>query len=344
MTQRGFLKQCLFWSAVAALVIFPADAREKKAKDSGSGNLAVIDFRVHPISTGGVPPRVVAQILVENQSPVPRTGPYAVEIRRKGEKQALGVCENDEGIPGGQVVLCELWLDDMPVRQNDAFEAYLNRNVGDFNRWDGDPADDVKSYDIRTTAEGGQVLRIANFEVLPRTVQGPSEVQFRFQVEGAHLIWLVSGDNPPRLLAGHPADGLLNGKGRERVTLSGPVTLVARNSFGAFVYQAIPVLNLFQPLPHPLAEKPKAEEGEPGQLRVLDPGVYDVDQDQSILENIRSFLAKKNWIAALEGLREEATRPRAASAINPMAQPGARPPEEPAPEAAPEADSTNPKK
>ncbi len=288
------------------------------------GDLAIIDLRVHEIRTAGAEPRIVAQALIENQKPINRTGPFEVQIRRTDSRQNFGSCRG-EALPQGQVALCEVWLMNQSLRQGDVFEAVLNRSVGDFNSWDTDQADDRRSTEVRTIGEGNQVLRLATFDVVPQQIQGVADVQFRFQVEGAHLVWLLTEDNPPRLLAGHPSDGPLQGRGKERITNSGPLTIVARNSFGSYVYQTIPVINTYQQAAPKWAQVPAQSVDGSATMKVLDPGVYDVDEDQVILEHLRSYLAAKDWNAALERLRQlpgpPNDGPQPASVLNPKARP-----------------------
>ncbi len=303
--------------------------RKEKTPPAGGGvgaDLAVIDLRVHEVKTSGTEPRLVIQALIENQKPVGRTGTYELQVRLKGNRRVLGACRG-EALPQGQIALCELWLDNEPVRQGDVVEAVLNRGVADFDRWDTDPSNDTRTSEVRTIAEGGQVLRLVTFDLVPQTIQGTSDVQFRFQVEGGHLVWLLAEDRPPRLLAGHPSDGLLQGKGRERLTTSGPVVLVARNSFGSFVYQTIPVVNAYQEVAPAWTRVPPQEVDGAATMKVLDPGVYDVDEDAAILAGLRAYLSSKDWLAAVDRIREQQRRgggkPQPASVLNPKARPQA---------------------
>ncbi len=296
--------------------------KDKAPVDGLGGDLAVIDLRVHEIR-GGAEPRVVVQALVENQKPINRTGPYELVIRRKDSKAPLGSCRG-EVLPQGQVALCELWLMNSAVRQGEVYEASLNRSVGDFAAWDSDPSDDRRTYEVRTVTEGGQVLRLAGFDVMPQTIQGVAEVQFRFQVEGAHLVWLLAEDRPPRLLGGHPSDGLLQGKGKERISTSGPLTLVARNSYGSYVYQTIPIINSYQQVAPDWLRVPPQEVDGSATMKVLDPGVYDIDEDQVILDHLKEYLAAKDWQIAIQHLRTvtpDNDRPQPASVLNPKARP-----------------------
>lgn len=290
----------------------------KAAQNTVGADLAVIDLRVHEVRTGGTEPRLVLQALVENQKPVNRTEPFEVIIRRQDAKHALGTCRG-EALPQGQVALCELWLAGEPVKQGDVFEAVLNRSIGNFAKWDTDPSDDRRTYEIRTIAERGQALRLVRFDLDPLTIQGSSEVQFRFQVEGAHLVWLLAGDEPPRLLAGHPADGLLQGKGKQRLSKSGPVTLVARNSFGSYIYQTVPVRNVYDQDTTLWSKVTPQQADDVPVMKVLDPGVYDVDEDVVILENLRQYLASKDWALAVRE-RDERARPRETNVLNPKAR------------------------
>jgi hypothetical protein len=332
LTSKGSRNALLVLAVIALAIPSVSHAglfgsRKDKPADKGGmgGDLAIIDLRVHEVRTGGSEPRLVAQALVENQKPINRIGPYELQVRRKDSRETLGTCRG-EALPQGQVALCELWLMNESVKHGDVFEAALNRSVGDFNSWDADPTDDRRTYEVRTIGEGNQVLRLAEFQVVPQTIQGVSEVQFRFQVDGAHLVWLLAEDRPPRLLAGHPADGPLQGKGKERLSTSGPLILVARNSFGSFVYQTIPVINTYQQAAYNWSRVPPQAVDGSQTMKVLDPGVYDVDEDQVILEHLRAYLASKDWNAAVERLRNtmDSDRPQPASVLNPKARPKPR--------------------
>lgn len=320
------------WAVIAILVLGATTAgfagglfgrgKKDKAEDTSGADLAVAELRVHEVRTSGAEPRVVIQAVIENQKPVGRTGPYELQVRQKGSRKVLGACRG-EALPQGQSALCELWLKDVPIKQGDTFEAMLNRGVADFGSWDQDESNDRRTAEIRTISEGGEMLRLVSFEIVPTTIRGTSDVQFRFQIEGAHLVWLLAEDRPPRLLAGHPADGLLQGKGRERISASGPVTLVARNSFGSFVYKTIPVINAYQePAPEWTRVLPQEVDGV-ATMKVLDPGVYDIDADAEILQGLRTYLATKEWLAPLDRLREHQAPsdvPQPASVLNPRAR------------------------
>lgn len=316
-------RHAVLCACAALLLAAPAAASGSKQKTDSptrtQGNLSIIDLRVHEIATGAGEPRLAIQVLVENQSPESRTAPYQVDVRTKDSKQKLGSCRG-ETLPQGQVGLCELWLTE-GTRQGQVFEATLDRSTADFGTWDADPNDDRRAHEVRTIAEGNQVLRLVSFELVPNTIQGSSPVNFRFQVEGAHLVWLLAEDKPPRLLAGHPSDGLLNGKGKENLSTSGPVTLVARNSFGAFVYQTIPVVNTYEPTMPAWARVPAEQVDGYQTMKVLDPGVYDVDEDLVILDRLRAYLGSKDWAAAVEQMRaakeRENEKPAPASVLNP---------------------------
>ncbi len=297
------------------------------------GNLSVVDLRVHQIAAAGAAPRLAIQALVENDSPLDRTGPYEIEIRRQNAPHALGVCRG-EALPRGRVALCELWLVNEAALHGDVFEAALNRKIDDFGEWDVKPEDDQRKVLIRAIAEGGDVLALDSFEVAPRIFRGPTEILFRVRVAGAHLAWLLVGDRPVRLVAGDPADSLLSGKGREPMTDSALLTLVARNSFGSFIYQTTAVFSIDQQPPTPAP--PPAEPPVEAALKVLDPGMYDVDEDEVILERIRERLAGWEWVRAAAEFRagggaapaRPATAPEAASPPVREAPPPASPPGE----------------
>ncbi len=285
------------------------------------GNMALVDLRAFEIRTPGTDPRVLVQVLVENRTPRHYVGKWRALVRRGRRHAVIGECEG-EALPRGQVAACDVWIPWSAVEEGETLEAVLDRNVPEFAQWDSDPSDDARTVTLKTVPEDGTVLRIARFEVTPRILQGMGEVRVRFSVEGAHLVWLIGAGKKPRLLGGHPADGLLEGKTTVRIKRSGPLTLVARNSLGAFVYQTIPVLNTYSPPKKPSWVKKSAQELDgKARAKILDAGVYDVDSDHVILENLREYLATKDWAMEYEMLRRQHDRgkPVPASVLNPEA-------------------------
>ncbi|MBP7147762.1 MAG: hypothetical protein KBD01_09470 [Acidobacteria bacterium] len=305
---------------------FAQSAEERPLPDEASlkgvpGNLAVIDVKTYQLGISGGTKRLLVRSLVENQTPIDRDGPWRLQLRRRAGKEALGTCRG-EILPRGRVAVCEIWVDDQDLVEGEALEAALDRSVPGFAKWDKNQADDVRGTNVRSVPEEGQLLRVAQWELRPMVLQGTGEVNFRFTVEGAHLVWLLSGDKPPRLLAGHPADGVLTGQGRLQVRESGPVTIVARNSLGAFVYQAVPILNTYQPgKVEWLAGEAQQVDGE-ATARILDAGVYDVEEEDGIvLSNIQSYLAAKEWAAFLKKRSgEDRPDPVPAGVLNPKAK------------------------
>ncbi len=285
------------------------------------GNMALVDLRAFEIRTPGADPRLLVQVLVENRTPRHYVGRWRAVVRRGRKRATIGECEG-AALPRGQVAACDVWIPWSAVKEGETLEAALDREVPEFARWDSDPSDDTRTVTVRTVPEDGTMLRIARFEVSPRILQGMGEVRVRFSVEGAHLVWLIGAGKTPRLLGGHPADGLLEGKTTVRVRRSGPLTLVARNSLGAFVYQTVPVLNTYSPPRKPGWVKKSAQELDgTARARILDAGVYDVDSDHVILENLREYLAAKDWAREYEMLRRQHDRgrPVPASVLNPAA-------------------------
>jgi len=286
------------------------------------GNMAMVDVRAFEIRTPGTDPRVLVQVLVENRTPRHYVGKWRAIVRRERRHAVIGECEG-EALPRGQVAACNVWIPWSAVKEGETLEATLDREVPDFAAWDTDPSDDTRTVQLRTVPENGTVLRIARFEVSPRILQGMGEVRVRFSVEGAHLVWLLGAGKEPRLLGGHPADGLLEGRTTVRVRRSGPLTLVARNSLGAFVYQTVPVLNTYSPPKKPSWVKKTAQELDgKARAKILDAGVYDVDADRVILDNLRDYLAAKDWAKEYEMLRrrQDQGKPVPASVLNPEAR------------------------
>ena len=302
-------------------------------EDGPPGNLAVMSFQLYEIGVGSTRHQILARVLIENQSPLDRLKPFRVVVLRdedrtarlgkqRNEIEILGTC-NGEALPRGQVAICDIWLRGGLIEEGESIIAVLDRSIESFDIWDGEAGNDRRSAALRTMPGGGHVLRVASWEVRPRILHGMGEVQFRFTVEGAHLVWLLSQEeDEPRLIAGHPADGLLTGKGLVRVRSSGPLTLVARNSLGAFVYETIPVLNSYQQPKPSWVQSPVDSIDDAAVARVLDPGVYEEDDNEIILKNLRLYLGTKNWAVELERLRRlgESDRPMPANVLNPKAR------------------------
>jgi len=310
---------------------------ERERKDGPPGNLAVISFKLYEVGVAGVRHQMLARVLVENQSPLNLESPFRVLIGRAGaapttrsgrgifkrrqrlENTAVGSCRG-ELLPRGQVAICDIWLQADLLAEGEEIAARLDRSLPGYAAWDGDPSNDQLVTTLKTSTPGRSTLRIAKWDVRPRILHGMGEVQFRFTVEGAHLAWLLSeNEEEPRLVAGHPADGLLSGKGTIKIRESGPLTLVARNSLGAFVYETIPVLNSYEPPKNAWHQAPAAGVDAEATARILDPGVYDEDDNRIILDNLAAYLAAKDWAVELERLRRlgEEDKPLPASVLNP---------------------------
>ncbi|GEM_PF-4478810 len=314
-----FLTATFAWSTAGR-----RDRQDRRSGDEGPpGNMAVIDARFYEIATQGAQRRLLMRILVENQSPVDRNAGFRLEITKNRRRGSLGACQG-EALPRGQVALCEVWLPTKGIEEGDTLTVTLARDFAGFAGWDNDPSDDRRSAELKTIPDGGAVLRIAKWDVRPRVMAGMGEAQFQFTVEGAHLVWLLpSGpDAKPRLLAGHPADGILTGKGRIRIRQSGPVTLVSRNSLGAFVYETIPVQNTYsRPEAHQWLRAPSQEVDGVATAVIFEPGVYEDDADEAVLQALNTYLASKDWAAEIQRMQRpgEEERPRPASVLNPEA-------------------------
>lgn len=285
------------------------EEKQPKLRSGSPGNLAIIDLKVFELSHSGTHRRYLARALVENQSPVTLDAQWNVQFRERGGsrlngvKAIVGSC-GAHGLPRGQVAVCEAWLPSDMLEEGDLVEAKFDRRgLKEFAKWDGDQSNDVATAVVETIVPGESPLRIAEWSVRPRVLHGKGEVQFRFSVEGAHLAWLLVEGEEPRLLAGHPADGLISGASTAHVKQSGPVTIVARNSLGAFVYAAIPVLNTYDP-PKPVwIEMTGQGADEPDELvEVLEPGVYEVDDNNRVLKILGADLSRRDWTRALSDL------------------------------------------
>ena len=328
---RARVLACLIVTlSIVFLLAGPSEARRDRtrrqaapASTGGHGDLAVIDLRAFEIGTTGSTPRYLVRALVENQSDVDLTSAWRIRLFGPKGHEVLAACGAPE-LPVGRVAACEIGLAGGAVVEGEPITVRLDRSEQPYDAWDGDSANDERSAVVNTIPASGQLLRIARWDVQPRIVHGMSDAQFRFSVEGAHLAWLLVSGEEPKLLAGHPADGLISGNSKFRVTRSGPVTLVARNSLGAFVYETIPVLNTYDRAGPDWKlddEEGAHEQSAETPAAVLPPGVYDVDENHSILADITAHLAESDWASALQQLRKaderRRARPSPASALNP---------------------------
>jgi hypothetical protein len=301
------------------------EATPAAANPSAPGNLAIIDVRAYDVATPGADRRLLVRALIENQTPENFEAAWVLDLGRTKPQQNLATCQG-QGLPQGRVAVCEMWVPGEAVKEQETLEVQLSRS-GSLGTWDRDAKDDTRQVVLRTTPERGNILRIAEWKLFPTILSGPTDVQFSFTVEGAHLVWVMTPDSTPRLLAGHPADGVLVGKGKERVKQTGPVTVIARNSLGAFVYQTIPVVNPYTEVKPKWTEAPpqNANGTQPANAgaalaQVLDAGVYDVDEDTVVLDYLARYLQAKDWAAEIKRLRQQVEgepQPAPASALNP---------------------------
>jgi len=311
---------------LALLLVLPAPARagrrwQEREKPTApvDQDLRIAELQVDHVSTAGARHRVLIRALVENRGSVDRTEPWRLVVDGPKQREPLATCAGD-ALPQGQVALCEMWVDGNPFDEGQTVTAWLDRRWEGLGDWDADPDDDRAETEARSFPPGGEPLRIVRWEVRPRILHGMGEVQFRFTVEGAHLVWLLAEGHEPRLLAGHPADGLVSGNGTERITTSGPVTLVARNSIGAFVYQTIPVLNSYRPRRPHWSKRDGAIAHDVVVARLLEPGVVEVSEDELVLGRLSEYLSARDWASALDQLRrldERRAKPQPASVLNP---------------------------
>lgn len=263
----------------------------RKPPESVPPSLGVIELRAYQVLLSPEERRVLVRALVENQSAHDLSTPFRLEVRLHRGGAIVGTCTGDAGLPAARVALCEVWIDPKdPALEGAILEAELARNVPGFAGWDKVVADDRREVVLRTLTEETGTLRITEWSLQPVMLPRGGEVVFRFAVEGAHLVWLLTEEKDPRLLAGNPADGLLEGRGRVNVLATGPVTLIARNSLGVYVYRAAPVF-VGGPAGGELwaAAQVPTTAGR-AVARILEPGIYDIyEQDQLLLESIRAF-------------------------------------------------------
>jgi len=253
--------------------------------------LALIDLKAYQVLLSRDERRVLVRALIENQSAHDLASPFRLDIALRRDGRVVGTCRGEQGLPAARVALCEVWIDPRDQALEGAvLVASLARSVPGFAEWDKVPLDDTRHVVLRTLTDETGTLRIRDWVLDPVMVSPGGEVGFRFAVDGAHLVWVMTDEKSPRLLAGHPADGLLEGAGRIPASRSGPVTLIARNSLGIYVYRAAPVLVTGSGGSGWVATQVPVPTGEAA-ARPLDPGVYDVhEQDQLLLDSIRAFL------------------------------------------------------
>ncbi len=317
-------------AALVCLAAGPADAgrrwtNEQKAPvgNGGPGDLAVAELEVFELAASGMSKKHLVRALVENRAEVDLASAWRLELALDAKDVVVAECVG-ESLPRERVGVCEAWLPGGALKEGDVLRARLDREFEPYDEWDGEPTNDERTVRVRTIPASGQVLRVATFDVQPRILHGLGDAQFRFTVEGGHLAWLLIEGEEPRLLAGHPADGIVSGSSTVRIRKSGPVTLVARNSLGAFVYVTIPVLNTFDRPATSWGTEPSPAgdtEPRPGQAAILPVGVYDVDENLAVLSNLSAHLASRDWASSLEELRRADERrreqPKPANALNP---------------------------
>lgn len=253
--------------------------------------LALIDVKAYQVLLSREERRVLVRALIENRSAHDLGSPFRLDIALRRGGRTVGNCRGDAGLPAARVALCEVWIDPRDAALEGAvLEATLARDLSGFAEWDKVPVDDARQVVLRTLTDETGTLRIREWVLDPVMLSAAGEVNFRFAVDGAHLVWVMTDERDPRLLAGHPADGTLEGRGRITASRSGPITLIARNSLGVYVYRAAPVLVSDSRDGGWIAAQVPVPAGQAA-ARMLDPGVYDVyEQDQLLLEAIRAFL------------------------------------------------------
>lgn len=302
---------------------------KRKAKEPEvppPGNIAVDALEVFEVRAPGAMPRFLLRARVGNPGAVERAEPFRV-IFRSSRGEGLGVCEG-EGIKRGELLLCELWTQVDSPHEVEDFVAQLDREFHAMNAFDGNREDDEARTPLDQIAGAP---RIERFDVLPRVLQGMGEVRYHYSIERGHLVWLVGENGEPRLIAGHPSNGLLSGDGRLRVRTTGPITIVARDVEGAFVYATIPVTNLHSEKTNAWAhEPPPPSEEESAVAEPRDTSLERVDarpwtEDSSagdlvVLESLVEYLETRSWAWASPPLRPELihrARPKPANALNP---------------------------
>jgi hypothetical protein len=279
---------------VAALVAACGlgDARSQSGADeSSTGNAGITELTVFTIGADRADARSLTRVFVENLSDVELRHPWQVTLSDRESGATLARC-GAARLPDSRVAVCELWLPAAAVTEEHVLVARLDRSLDGFANWDRDPADDERSTRVRTTLPGASPLEITAWEVSPREIFGQAEIHFRFDVAGAYLAWLLTADSD-LLVAGHPADGVLAGRGSVVLQRSGPVTLVARNALGAFVYESVTVREVggerpgeLQPVRPQVTARDRLFEA-----RILEAGVFDDDENAAVLGYLRRSLA-----------------------------------------------------
>ncbi|GAB4375743.1 MAG: hypothetical protein Kow0062_15160 [Acidobacteriota bacterium] len=288
---RGRVAVTLLAFALVAAVLVPVQAGSSSRRQRG--DLAVVRLVVHEVAGPSGPARAFLRLDVKNVSATPREDPFDVVVVA-GEKldRVYGRCRAD-GLAPGESVRCDVFLDVPLTKVGDRFAARLDRRAFRLDRWDRRRRNDQRIAAAPDPGRAGAV-RIAEFEVLPRVLRGMGEVTFRYTVEHGHLVWILAEGEPARLLGGHPADGLLAGQGRLKIRDSGPVTLVARDRDGRFVYRTVPVTNTYRPH-RAWAPESGDDRGAIIAARPLEAGAGEAPVDPVVLEVLERRIAALGW-------------------------------------------------
>jgi hypothetical protein len=271
-----------------------AGRRHRDAAPAVSGDLALSGFEVRALRTRGAVPRMLLRVVVENRGPNGWDSAYAVAFRGIENPDTFGLCRGD-GLAAGARSVCHTWVPATGLPRDDGLTAAVERDDA-LDEWDVDETNDRVELPASALSLSGDVpLRVASFEVRPHVLQGMGEVRYSFTVEKGHLAWLLVQDEDPMLVGGHPDDGLLTGSGKVRIRESGPVTIVARDTTGEFVYRTVMVTNVYEPA------RKRWDAGEPGgdgvmtwvSASVLDSDEAPASVEEVMMAHLRSLLSRQ---------------------------------------------------
>lgn len=289
----------LVFLAVTAAAVPDAAAWKGSRRDEPPpgprGDLAVVSLAAHEIAAQGAPPRYLLRVVVENRGELALTSPYQVVFRADRGDSPIGGCRGEE-LAQGASALCEVWSVGSIAPGTSSITASLDRGDPVLAAWDANTSNDAATSTLGSHVGDGVPLRIAHFDVLPHVLQGAGDVRFRFTVEGAHLAWIIVQSEAPRLVAGHPAEGVLDGSGKSHVKDSGPVTLVARDLSGAYVYRTVPLTNAYRPAPVDWAGDESGQDSGLGAFQVLAQGAATSGPaDPIVLAGLQAYISNKRW-------------------------------------------------
>lgn len=316
----GLVVVAMLGAGFAEAGLFSRSRKEPRA-EGPQGDLAIASLQIHEITAQGGAPRYLLRAVVENRGDLPRTAPFRVTFHADIEGAFLGGCMG-ESLEKGARGLCEVWSAGAAPPGTSRITAKIDRAAEGLDTWDADVANDRVEEAIVAGDKAKQPVRIAIYDVQPHVIQGAGEVRFEFTVEAAHLVWLIVQNEEPRLVAGHPEDGVLTGQGRLTIRDSGPITLVARDLGGSYVYRTVPITNAYRTAQPDWSQPQAGKDAGLGTLSAFAESNSEAEADPVVLAGLKNYIAGKRWndrgLAPLDLSGERKRDP--GTAINPAAR------------------------